>query len=163
MAIISCPTCGRSISDRAPTCIHCGGDPRASATVIQSVETGAAPRAVQLDCQACRTPATMQRSNVKRFPWVVRLIGQVILIPSLLGVAFGVLLIIGGLRSHGAVSADLANEAQRTGAAVGLGITMLGGAGIAGSSLVGGLVGWLLLLKRKVWQCTRCGHVLDRA
>jgi hypothetical protein len=38
------------------------------------------------------------------------------------------------------------------------------GFGIFGaSSLVGGTIGYLLLMKRKVYKCLKCGYILDRA
>lgn len=33
MALVSCPDCGRSVSDRAPTCPHCGA-PIAHETIL---------------------------------------------------------------------------------------------------------------------------------
>jgi len=34
---------------------------------------------------------------------------------------------------------------------------------IGSVSLVGGLIGWLLLMKKKVFKCSNCGFILDRA
>jgi hypothetical protein len=28
--------------------------------------------------------------------------------------------------------------------------------------LVGGLIGWLLLMKKKVFKCIKCGYIMDR-
>lgn len=43
----------------------------------------------------------------------------------------------------------------------GLGVTMAGGVSVFVmiSSLVGGLLGWLLIMKMKVLQCTHCGVI----
>lgn len=43
----------------------------------------------------------------------------------------------------------------------GLGVTMAGGVSVFVmiSSLVGGLLGWLLVMKKKVLQCTHCGVI----
>jgi hypothetical protein len=33
---------------------------------------------------------------------------------------------------------------------------------LAGVSLVGGLIGWILISKKKVFKCTVCGCIKDR-
>jgi tetrahydromethanopterin S-methyltransferase subunit G len=55
------------------------------------------------------------------------------------------------------------NEAQQAGQAIGSGIGFLFSVIVGIFSLVGGLLGWLLLLNRNVYKCLRCGFILDRA
>ena len=118
---------------------------------------------VQLDCSACKQEQSMEAAKVKRFGGVVRLIGYIIAIPS----AIGVIIAIIGFLTTGAVTQEAMSGAQTgveeagvaLGAAVGFGFNFF--LGIA--FLVGGLVGWLLLLKRKVYKCGNCGFILDRA
>ncbi|GAB4261829.1 MAG: hypothetical protein Kow0092_11650 [Deferrisomatales bacterium] len=113
-----------------------------------------------LPCRACG--GTMERDRLARFPWIVRLIGYLILLPSLLGVAMGLLFALTTCQAALEASRQAATDAPTAaalGAAAGQGLA----AAVWIPSLVGGLLGWLLLLRRRVWRCTRCGHVIDRA
>lgn len=131
----------------------------------EALEEGGADlgKPIALDCSACKTGQSMKPTSVPRFNAILRLIGALIVVPSLLGVAFAFLTCF--------VTSDAANEvmtqaqtaAQTTGAALGAGIGYGISAFIGIGSLLGGLVGWLLLLKRKVFRCARCGFILDRA
>lgn len=116
-----------------------------------------------LDCSACKTTQSMQATKVARFNAILRLIGVVIVIPSLLGIAFSFVTCFATSDAVTRVMAQAQTQADSTGAALGAGVGYGISAFIGASSLVGGLVGWLLLLKRKVYRCARCGFVLDRA
>lgn len=116
----------------------------------------------QIDCQACRTPGAMTATKIPRFSGVVRVIGVIILIPSFIGMgAAGLFLlstIVTGVNMPAAKS-----EAEQTGQAVAFGIMGFMALIVAGAALVSGLVGWLLLLNKKVFRCNRCGFVMNRA
>ena len=119
--------------------------------------------AIQLDCNACKTDGTMKPTKVARFNTILRVIGYVIVLPSLLGVAFAFTTCFATADAANEVMAQAQSGAETAGATIGAGI----GYGIAlfigASSLVGGIIGWLLLLKRKVFRCMQCGFILERA
>lgn len=99
-------------------------------------------------CKVCDS-GTLKPRTVYRLSGVVALIGYIILIPSMLGIC------VGGLACVG--MADAANDPalqDPEGSAAVLGV--LGG-GMMVFSLVGGLLGWLLILKKRVLRCTKCG------
>ncbi|MCD8554124.1 MAG: hypothetical protein LRY47_09390 [Seleniivibrio sp.] len=50
------------------------------------------------------------------------------------------------------------SDAEIVGATIGAGIAIF----IGMSSLVGGLIGWLLIAKKKVFKCNSCGFILNR-
>ena len=118
---------------------------------------------MKLDCSACKNEKTMEQSKVGRFSTVVRVIGYIFLVPSVLGMIAAVIMFIG---AYSAVTESMTlaqTEATRAGVALGASI----GVGVAIffgiASFVGGLLGWLLLMKRKVYKCIKCGFILDRA
>lgn len=109
---------------------------------------------IVLDCNACRSERSMSATTVPKFGTIVRLIGRILLIPSFIGFAAAVLMLV----ASGQVSrSDPSDAALNTG--IGFALFLF----IAIPSLVGGLLGWLLLMQRKVYKCERCGFVLDRA
>ena len=105
---------------------------------------------ITLDCTACKTPAAMTAQTVSRFETFLRIIGYIIVIPSVIGVGFALLLVL---------STTLFGSASAIAATVGYGLSIF----IAAVSLVCGLGGWLLLSTKKVYRCYNCGFVLDRA
>lgn len=113
--------------------------------------------APKLNCQACGGQHTMQPTQVSKMSPVVIVIGWLIAIPSILGVLFAVLLFAIGL--IGAGQADPGAEG-----AAGMAVFLSGGtaACIGISSLISGLVGYLLIMKKKVWKCNQCGYHIDR-
>ncbi len=191
MAIIDCPGCGAKISDRAPACAACGltraereqgrtdpphqpkrpSQPGPSATPIQrrsllgkllrKRDSGSSNEPTglnRLDCWACKAQRTMVADQVHRFhEWTIQAAGFVLAVPGALGIALSVILSIAALVQAGMALAgrpiDLA-ASQR----LGLLALILWASGV-----VAGLAGWLLLSRRRVWRCTRCGFVLDRA
>ena len=121
---------------------------------------GAAP--LYLDCTACRTATSMVATKVPRFSNIVRVIGAVLLIPSLLGFLFTALMFLSTVLTTASMPAAR-SDAEEAGRAIGFGIGFVFTIFCGVVSLVGGLVGWLLLLTRSVWKCSRCGFILDRA
>jgi hypothetical protein len=162
-------------------------------------------------CKVCNQPGGIGASKLRRFSGPVVAIGYIFLVPSVLGMLFGVLMLFGTCSAahkmggqsaesfnsaiesiqgitrpqvsflEGAAteptSAELVrmglneNQAEGVGAAwrarsageAGAGI----GAGLAGgfaifmvvSSFVGGLLGWILTMKRNVLLCRLCNGV----
>lgn len=116
---------------------------------------------LQIDCSTCRTPGSMIATKIPRFNGVVRVIGFFIVIPSVIGVGIAALSFVFFM------SAVLTSSTpQSDGEAAGQGIAAVIGGGfflfIGIVSLIGGLIGWLLIMTKKVFKCGRCGFVLDR-
>jgi hypothetical protein len=157
-------------------------------------------------CRTCGQGALIRRKKFRMSGPVV-VIGFILLIPSVLGVLFGILTLVGILAAHPQTpSIDLQTrtrlEAQQVPEPV---ITQVAankqiddeqlaaltpqqrtavrdaqssvsahtagtdaGAVVAGGlslfvivmSFVGGLLGWLLIMRKRVLQCTRCGAVV---
>ena|ERR1035437_1403285 len=99
-----------------------------------------------IDCSVCKTERTMQATNVPRMNAVVRVIGALLLIPSLLGIMMSIVTFIG---------------LSTTGGGSSLGVITILFVGVP--SFVFGLLGWLLVGTKKVFKCQRCGFILDRA
>jgi len=158
-------------------------------------------------CHTCRQGALTKRTKFRMSGPVV-VIGFVLLIPSVLGMLFGVLMliitgaastqtstaterdirarlvahdvpepIIGELVSGKAISDDelvpltyqqraavhdaqLSASAQKVGA--GAATVIAGGFSIFViiASFVGGLLGWLLIMRKRVLECSRCGAIV---
>ena len=118
---------------------------------------------IQLDCNACKTASSMIATKIARFSDIIRAIGVILLIPSFLGFGFAGLVFLSTVMATSDVMSHAQTDGAQAGAAIGsaLGIGFSLFVGVI--SLVGGLLGWLLLLKRKVYKCLRCGYVFDRA
>ena len=185
MAIITCSECGKKYSDQAGTCPFCVGKEKTTDDTPQNtfqfkqppaqkplparkqpVIMPPNPNKIRLDCRACDSKKTMIAGSVPRFNGIIRMIGTIIVIPSLIGVAISMVgLLSTCMGSHEVMqSAEIAENAAASagatiGAAIGFGVFLF----TAAISLVSGLVGWLLLLTRKVYRCTVCGHFIDRA
>lgn len=101
----------------------------------------------RLDCNACKTEKSMEPTKIPKFNLILRFIGYIILIPSMIGL-FIACVILG----TSVASADAA------GLAFGFGFAAF----IAVTSIVSGLIGWILIMDRKVFKCSVCGFVLDR-
>ena len=118
---------------------------------------------MQLDCNACKSLSSRVATKVARFSGVIRAIGIILLIPSFIGFAIAGLFIISTIIARANVMPTAQSEPEQAGAAIGfvigLGFSMF----IGVMSLVGGLLGWLLLLNRKVYRCHRCGAIIERA
>jgi hypothetical protein len=99
----------------------------------------------------------MAHKRVHRLSGPAVAIGYILLIPSLCGMAFAVLLWV--LSTAGLVSnenlATNSEELAATGWLVGCGSVVFGSLFVA--SLVGGLVGWLLVMRKSVLKCENCG------
>ncbi len=160
--------------------------------------------AATITCKTC-DKGVLVRKKMYRMSAPVVLIGYIFLIPSLLGIALGVLGMTATTQAAGQTSADiysgtrtdlmaakvpepiieavvngkpssqidqtglpaeqkkavsdaiLARSAQTVGA--GIGVAAAGGlsAGLMIVSFVGGLLGWLLVMQKRVLKCNACG------
>lgn len=117
---------------------------------------------VLIDCIGCKMRRSMFPTKVPRFSGIVRFIGYVIAIPSLLGVALAVIMLIGSTTATMDVMQEVSTDAERTGAAIGSAVSYGASIFVGISSLVGGLIGWLLIMKKKVFKCRNCGYVMER-
>lgn len=125
--------------------------------------TRSAPGRMLLDCSACKNDRTMEPTKVHRFGGFIRLIGYIIVLPSVLGVVLAVILFIGGTSATSDVINTATSDAEKAGAAIGGAMTFGFAIFLGGASLVGGLVGYLLLISKKVWRCITCGYIIERA
>ncbi|NCD13676.1 MAG: hypothetical protein EOL92_00400 [Bacteroidia bacterium] len=99
-----------------------------------------------IDCAAGNIAGGMRKAKIWRFPLFVRFLGSLIALPSAFGMVVGI--VTAGSGGGSPESAVLST-------AVGGGFFLF--------SAIGGLIGWLLLMRKKAWVCRRCGYVIDRA
>ena len=118
---------------------------------------------MQLDCNACKSPSSMVATKVARFSGVIRAIGVILLIPSFVGFAIAGLFFISTIIATANIMPTAQSEPEQAGAAIGFVIGFGFSTFIGVISLVGGLLGWLLLLNRRVYRCLRCGSIIERA
>lgn len=115
-----------------------------------------------IDCSACNSERTMEATKISKFNGILRFIGFIIIIPSLLGVLFAVMLFFMTGAATNEVMTAAQSEAQKAGA--GLGFILGGGFAVfmGAASLVSGFIGWVLIMKKKVFKCISCGFILNR-
>src|SRR6266508_6657182 len=94
---------------------------------------------LRLDCSACKTPSAMTATQVAKFSGVVRAIGGILLIPSILGIGFALLVFISTVMASSGVMSNANSEAEQTGAAIGFGIGFVFSLFVGIVSFVGGL------------------------
>jgi len=116
-----------------------------------------------IDCNTCKSPRAMKPTKVSRFHGMVVFIGYCIAIPSFFGFLFAVLMFFSTGNAANEVIEAAGSDAERAGATIGAGIGFGFSMFVGVSSLVGGLVGWLIIAKKKVFKCISCGFILDRA
>lgn len=117
----------------------------------------------KLDCTVCKTDATMEATKVPKFGIILRVIGYFFVAPSLLGVLFSIILFFGVGMAASEVVPETQTDAEMVGAALGVGLGFGLCIFIGVASLAGGLIGWLLIMKTKVYKCLDCGYIISRA
>ncbi|MCX5782594.1 MAG: zinc ribbon domain-containing protein [Elusimicrobia bacterium] len=166
MALRKCPECGHEISDKALHCVKCGCPIKSdSAETIkldsekkQTLPTVTTPiKTTAIDCQACKQEKVMLPTKISRMSPVVVAIGWILTVPSILGIFFAILVFISTMQ----VSVASGTASTGTNVATGIGVIVAVVIGII--SLVIGLLGYILIMKKKVYKCSACGYVLDRA
>ena len=136
-----CSACGQPLTLDAKFCMGCGAP-----TTSPSVPLVYAPpgRQIGLPCKTCGIgPLRLEKRYRMSGPVVV--IGYIFLIPSILGIIFSVLIVFG-----------MANETDAGASAIAGGIGIF----LAVAFFVGGLLGWLLVMKKKILCCPNCSAVV---
>lgn len=105
-------------------------------------------------CKVCEQ-GELRRVSVHRLSGPAIVIGYTLLIPSLAGMALALVLwLIGMLGTAGA-----ANDPGTTGA---VGVLLTGYFGCVGlGSFVSGLIGWLLVMRKRILRCDKCGATIE--
>lgn len=103
-----------------------------------------------IQCKTCDRGELVSKKKYRMGGMVV-FIGYILLIPSFLGVLLSSFFLIAAIFSASATNVD-------TGAVT----AIFGGVSIfiLISSIVGGLLGWLLVMKKRVLQCSFCGAII---
>jgi|WetSurMetagenome_2_1015567.scaffolds.fasta_scaffold165539_3 hypothetical protein len=166
-----CSNCGGKLAalenygtDDRLLCYNCGSVEKQE--LSQHTQQQGSPMTVNLDCNACKKEKTMAPTTVSRMSIVVRVIGWLIAIPSIIGVVISAITLITSVLAGGHAAMSGVASGDTTGAVVGAGVGMVAtGISIFFGifSLIGGLVGYLLIMKKKVYKCTVCGFIIDRA
>lgn len=99
----------------------------------------------QVDCHACRLEGGMAPAKIHRFTGLVLIAGWIIALPACLGILAAIMVWFTGY-----------DQGFQFFLRVGVSL------GVFCFSCVMGTVGWLLISKRSVFLCRRCGYVMDR-
>lgn len=102
--------------------------------------------AVKLDCKNCNGKQSMYKAEIDRFSPVVVIIGWIIVTPSLLGIFVSTIMLFSGMNGD---------------SFTGIRVTISLAFGVF--SLLSGLLGYILIMKKKVYKCNICGSTIDRA
>jgi hypothetical protein len=108
---------------------------------------------VEVRCKVCDAGTLLRRKKFRMSGPVVA-IGYIFLIPSILGIIFSAFMLFTAASLPHAAN-DVASADMATGIAGGVAIFF----GIA--SFVGGLIGWLLVMKKQVLECNTCKAVVS--
>ncbi len=109
---------------------------------------------IKLNCQSCNAEKSMVATKVSKFGGVVKVIGWLIVTPSVIGIVMftiSAFMIANQQKGHNSPSDDVATGGAEL-------VCFL----LAGASMVGGLVGWILISKKKVFKCGVCGSIKER-
>lgn len=94
MALIDCPECGGQVSDRAPTCPHCGV-PIVAATTATAHQQPASPEGPAREPSAVTDPSVELTKHETVEPFKLRLAGRPIPVAAVLfwgGMVLGVII-----------------------------------------------------------------------
>jgi hypothetical protein len=116
-----------------------------------------------IQCSTCKQ-GILTRQRLYRLSTPVVVIGYILLVPSILGIALTV--IVHGfliLMSLGSSAAGVADQDPKIAASnsVLTAISVLSAAFFVVMFFVAGLIGWLLVMRRTVLKCGHCGIALD--
>lgn len=117
---------------------------------------------IKLNCKACESKHTMKPTKVRKMSPIVAFIGWLMTIPSILGLLFALLLFISSIMTGSDSGMENMDAPEALGTAIGLGIGIGASLLIGISSLIGGLIGYILIMKKKVYKCELCGYIIDR-
>jgi hypothetical protein len=99
-----------------------------------------------ITCEACDTGTFLPRKKYRLSEPIVA-IGYIVLITCVLGILFSALIFLMFAEPHHAASGVMSDFA-----------IVMGGA-----SVVGGLLGWLCVKKKRVLECTSCKAIIEAA
>ena len=119
-------------------------------TIIKKGGGIMAKKWMMLDCSACKTVSAMKATTTPKFNQIIRLIGYFIVAPSVFGMIVAVIMLISTGSATSEVMSTAQTDAEAAGAAIGATIGIGASLFVGISSLIGGLIGWLLLMKKKV-------------
>ncbi len=156
-----CEKCGSRVSDNMKFCWKCGSPATRISSPTAPIITSTIDQ-IRLDCSACKTTASMTATKVGKFGDIVRVIGGILLVPSFLGMALAALTFVSTIMGTASMP-SARSDAEEAGRAIGFGMVFIFTVVVGVGSLVGGLLGWLLLSNRKVYKCQNCGFIIDRA
>lgn len=108
---------------------------------------------VEVRCKICDA-GTLARRKKFRMSGPVVAIGYILLVPSILGILVSVFVFFTAASLPHAAN-DVAAANMATGIAGGFAILF----GVA--SFVGGLIGWLLVMKKQILECNACKAVVN--
>jgi zinc ribbon protein len=135
-----CSVCGQPLAPDVKFCGQCGATTSpAESTPSAAIGVQSGPR-----CRTCGV-GTLRLEKRYRMSTPVVAIGYILLVPSVLGVIVYVLSIV---RIAGLSNSDASAMAS--------GILVF----FALAAFVGGLLGWLLIMKKKVLCCTHCSAIV---
>lgn len=117
---------------------------------------------IRLNCSACNSPLSMEPKKISKFSGIVQFIGYLIAIPSAIGVIISIVMFFSMGSATNEVMSTAQSNAEQAGAAIGATIGFGFSLFVGFCSLVGGLIGWLLIMKKKVYKCSNCGYIIDR-
>jgi hypothetical protein len=101
-------------------------------------------------CKVCDR-GTLERKNLYRLSRPVVAIGYILLLPSALGIFLGIVV---SLSDSLGIVTPYSNRGNN-------GLVTVIGIGVAVTSFVAGLLGWLLVMKKRVLQCSMCGATVS--
>ena len=117
---------------------------------------------IMVDCSVCKTSNSMTAKKVPKSSLFVRFIGYLIMIPSIVCLLISLSTFFSGCST----TSEMMEVAQSDAELAGIAIATTAGFGfsvfIGMSSLVSGFIGWVLLMKKKVFKCNICGYIMDR-
>jgi hypothetical protein len=139
-----CSACGQPLAPGMKFCGHCGA---ATAAADVSVPLPPPPMGSPLvpRCQTCGS-GTLRLEKTYRMSTPVVAIGYIILVPSLLW-------IIGCVTTMFRLSALPSSDGSSMATGMLFFLAVLG--------FVSGLLGWLLIMKKKVLRCTHCSATVQ--
>ena len=116
--------------------------------IAMGVDAGMEETLIQ--CKTCDQGKLVSKKKYRMGGMVV-FIGYILLIPSFLGVLLSSFFLIAAIFSASATNVDTGTVTAIFG-----GVSIF----ILISSIVGGLLGWLLVMKKRVLQCSFCGAII---
>lgn len=108
-------------------------------------------------CRVCSQPGGVSAAKIHRFSGPAVIIGYIFLVPSILGILFGVFVGIASVVSASSAAATATSDAGMAGASLGMTMGLFMAGFVMLVSFVGGLIGWILVMKRNVLRCRICG------